>query len=183
MFNDYTPNPLARSSATPLPHSTHRGMKAIVRRARLEHLAMELLRISNALRLPVPVEEIYQKPPYDLWHIDPHMPAPYLTFSNDPLQNRLETGRAIARLIGECQWATRLRLLGDSPLSAGEVEVFALAVLMPTALLAGLNERQRNPSSVSMLFQLPLIETTVRLAELGYLSPADKLPVSNKPTS
>jgi hypothetical protein len=157
-------------------------MKAIVRRARIEHLAMELLRLSDALRLPVPVEQIYLNPPQQLWKIDSSQATIYSPVGDDPSRVRLEIARAIARLVGESRWETRVRFLGEKPFSPGEVEVFAIALLMPTALLAGLNERQRAPGVVETLFQIPSTEATVRLAELGYLSPGNSHHIGDGPT-
>jgi hypothetical protein len=182
MYDDYTPHPTARTTPTPLP-TTHRGLKAIVRRARLEHLSAELLRLTNALRLPIPVEEIYLNPPQNLWSTDPNWELVYALPEEDLYQRRLEIARIVARLAGEAQWDLRIRLLGEKPFSASEVEVFALSLMLPTGLLAGINERQRVPSSVSHIFQVPLTEATVRLGELGYLSPENSHPVTDRPTS
>ncbi len=170
MFDDYTPHPMARNLPTPFTTSD-RGLRNIVRRARLEHLTAELLRLSGALRLPVPIEEVYLNPPQNLWITDPNWEQIYALSQDIPYQRRLDIARIVARLCGEAQWDLRVRLLGEKPFSDGEVEVFALSLMLPTGLLAGINERQRTPSSVSHIFQVPLIEATVRLGELGYLAP------------
>jgi hypothetical protein len=178
MYDDHTPNPAVQVIPTSLP-PTHRGMKAIVRRARLEHLAMELLRLGNALRLPVPVERLYEYPPLRLWRIDPRQTSEFVMISEDYLQNRLNITRAVARLVGESQWEARIRMIGDAPFSSNEVEVFTMALLMPTALLAGISEKQRTPAFVSTIFQVPIAEATMRLGELGYLSPLDNSAARN----
>jgi hypothetical protein len=169
------PHPVARTSPTPLP-GPHRSTRAMVRRARLEHLATELLRLGNALRPPVPVEDLYRQPPQQLWLIDPGEPP----LANDPERTlsdsywpRLEIARAVARRVSQCVWPLRIQLLGPQPLAANEINLFALALLLPTGLLAGISERQRSPQTVSIIFQTPLKETTLRLAELGYISPAE----------
>lgn len=170
MHNDQTPQPpLPPISA---PGRVSRGSKAIVRRARLEHLAAEFLRLGNALRLPVPIQRLYENPPMRLWQIAPSTEPPiYVTASGDNLTKaRLEMGRAVARLLAESRWEMRLRLLGDQPLSPGEEDVLALALLLPTMLLAGINERQRTATSVALIFQVPYREAAARLTELGYAS-------------
>lgn len=178
MYDDLTPNPVNQVVSLSAPN-TNRGMKAIVRRARLEHLAMELLRLSNSLRLPVPVERIYEYPPLRLWHIDPRQTSEYVMTSEDYLQNRLNMARAVARLVGESPWEARVRLIGDLPFSPNEADIFATALLMPTALLAGISERQRTPAFVSTIFQVPIAEATMRLGEMGYLTPVESSPPSN----
>jgi hypothetical protein len=138
----------------------------MVRRARLEHLATELLRLGAALRPPVPVEDLYTHPPHLLWHPDNAIHQP-----DDPYQARLEIARTIAQHVSASSWPLRIQLLGPQPLAAGEIELFALALLLPTGLLSGVNENQRTPSAISTIFQVPIKATTLRLAELGYLAP------------
>lgn len=170
------PHPVARTTPTPLP-APHRDTRAIVRRARLEHLAAELLRLGDALRPPVPVEDLYRRPPYDFWQIDPADPLLArrpARASSDPYQHRMEIARGIAQQVSGCAWPLRIQLLGPQPLVSGEIDLFALALLLPTALLAGINAQQRHPQTVATIFQTPLKETTLRLAELGYLSPAEQ---------
>lgn len=168
MHNDQTPPP-------PLPPVSasgrmSRGPKAIVRRARLEHLAAEFLRLGNALRLPVPIQRLYENPPMGLWRIAPtNEPPIYVTASEDNLAKaRLEMARAVARLIAETRWDLRIRLMENKPFSSGEEDVLALALLLPTKLLAGINERQRTATSVALIFQVPYHEAAARLTELGY---------------
>lgn len=168
MHNDQTPHPhLPPISA---PGRLNCGSKAIVRRARLEHLAAEFLRLGDALRLPVPIQRLYENPPLRLWKIEPSgEPSIYVSASEDNLvKARLEIARAIARLLGESAWEMRIRLLGDKRLSVGEVDVLALALLLPTMLLSGISERQRTATSVALIFQVPYPEAAARLTELGY---------------
>lgn len=157
----------------------------MVRRARLEHLATELLRLSNALRLPVPIEGIYTHPPLNLWQT-PASPLPLNAAAvlGDMCQARWETARAVAAQVCKSAWPLRASLMGDSPLPDAEIDLLAVALLLPTALLAGINERQRSdPALVSTLFQAPLSAVTVRLAELGYLSPTARAAAQNDSTT
>lgn len=180
MYNDHTPDAFARTSPTPVATKGH-TMKIIARRARIEHMAVELLRLGNVLRLPVPVEEIYLSPPLQLWQINaPRWP----TLSSDPEEKfaqRLELARSIARLVGESGWTTRIRLMGRKPLTPDDVETFAATLLVPTALLSALNARQRSPQTVAALFQVPLEAAIRRLAELGYLPHEASEPPTDPP--
>ncbi|MBN1681716.1 MAG: hypothetical protein JW966_15655 [Anaerolineae bacterium] len=174
MYNDHTPIPLTHPLPTVQPAAasfvTNRGMQAIIRRARLEYLATQLLTLSRALRLPVPIEDILYSPPLDLWHINPDQPPPCLMQTHDPLIKRLEMARTVARLVGESGWEPRQRLLGSQSFSRNESDIFCMALLIPTALLAGLNEQQRLPGRVSCLFQVPDEQAAIRLVELGYVA-------------
>ncbi|NDJ76881.1 MAG: hypothetical protein GYB65_11535 [Chloroflexi bacterium] len=171
MYNDETPLP--PKDLNDLTTTRYRGLRKLVHRARLERLAAELLRMGDALRVPVPIDRLFHNPPQRLWRIDPQQPLVYLTPPNEPLYYRLEIARAVARLTGEANWEVRTKLIGEQPFSASEVEVFALALLLPTALLANLNQQQRNVTTIAKLFQVPLPETTARLTELGYIRPPE----------
>ncbi len=167
------PQRVARTTPTPLP-AHHRDTRSMVRRARLEHLATELLRLGNALRPPVPVEELYAQPPYRLWPTEPGDPLMRPAANpgvEDRPQRRLDIARAIAERVSTSSWPLRIQLLGPHPLALAEIELFALALLLPTGLLSGINEHQRTPSAIATIFQTPLKESTLRLGELGYLTP------------
>jgi hypothetical protein len=169
MYNDYTPNAFARTSPTPTASRGH-TMKIIARRARIEHMAVELLQLSGSLRLPVPVDEIYSRPPLQLWAVDPERAPQLAPPTDDPFAQRLTTARAIARLVGESAWSTRVRLMSSKPLTADDIDTFAATLLVPTALLSALNSRQRAPQIVAVLFQVPISTAIKRLTELGYLA-------------
>ncbi len=169
MYNDYTPNAFARTSPTPMAPHGH-TMKIIARRARIEHMAVELLQLSGSLRLPVPVEEIYAHPPLQLWVIDPERTPALTAPSDEPFAQRQTIALAIARLVGESVWSTRVRLMSSKPFTPDDITTFAATLLVPTALLSALNNRQRAPQVVSALFQVPLATAIKRLTELGYLT-------------
>ncbi|WP_119066983.1 hypothetical protein [Aggregatilinea lenta] len=174
MYNDYTPSAFARSSPTPMAPHGH-TMKIIARRARIEHMAVELLRLSSSLRLPVPVEEIYAHPPLQLWIVDPDRTPPLAPPSDETFAGRQSIAQAIARLVGESAWTTRVRLMSTKPFTPDDIATFADTLLVPTALLSALNDRQRAPQIVSALFQVPLSTAVKRLTELGYLTADPKI--------
>src|SRR5690606_501818 len=148
--------------------STHRGSRVSVHRVRLEHLAVELLRVSGALRLPVPVEALWQHPPHGLW--DPqsenfalYPPRP----GDDPYAGRWRIATAIANAVSGTAWVNKVHLMGAVPFNEADRQVFARALLVPTPLLSTLSERQKSPERIHNIFQVPLAEAKVRLEELG----------------
>jgi hypothetical protein len=166
--------PLPTSSqpgVNPLPvrTTTQQNRRTMVRRARIEHLALELLRLADAVRLPVPVDSLWRFPPSDLW------PAPAVTQQtiiidpDNPYLPRYITAREIARALGESAWEAKKRLLGNDPLSDDETHMFAVALLMPTPLFTNLSERQKQPHIVASIFQVPQPLAETRLRDLGYL--------------
>ncbi|MBN1200212.1 MAG: hypothetical protein JXJ20_00010 [Anaerolineae bacterium] len=167
MHNDPLLPPLAPTAAS-LP-TIHRSLKSTVRRVRIEHLATELLRQSEALRLPVPIVQVYTNPPPGLWYAGSNMLPPPPT--NGTFYERMDTARSIAQLVDASQWEPSRRMIGRHPLSPGEIEIFAIALLMPAILLARMNNRQRTPAIIATIFQVPEMEAAVRLSELGYFAP------------
>ena len=162
MHNTPTPSPLTSTS-------TQRGRLRIARRARIEHLAMSLLRLADAVRLPVPVDSIWRSPPEALWTPPSAGRETLLDDPEAPFLPRLKTARQIARFVDESAWALRERLLGKQAMTADERDIFAQALLMPTALLATLSAHQRRPAIVSRIFQVPEKLAEERLHDLGYL--------------
>lgn len=165
MTDHPTPPSDSRRTPTSVQRRSTRGM---VRRARIEHLAAELLRLGDALRLPVPAEDLYRTPPQHLWPGGVDHPAG--GDQVDPYGGRWEIARAVGRAVSDSAWPLRAQLLGDQPLAESEIDLFAIALLLPTALLAGISEQQRSqPETVARLSQVPLKHTALRLGELGYL--------------
>ncbi len=167
------------SRATPMTHtptppapaatSTQRGRRIMVRRARIEHLSMELLRLAEALRLPVPVDAIWHTPPAGLWLPPASGQQTLVEDADNPYLPRFSTARDIAHLVNESDWAIKNRLLGSNLMSSDERTTFAIALLMPTALLATLARQQLRPNLVAHIFQVPEELATNRLYDLGYL--------------
>jgi hypothetical protein len=151
---------------TPLPSSTtgstHRGRRGLVHRVRLEHLATELLRVVGVLRIPVDIEKLWQQPPHNLWP-----PPDDVLVGDDPHQRRWQIARSVAELVGRSAWIAKLQLVGKEPFNEDDINIFARALLMPTPLLAGLSPRQKMPPLAQTIFQVPLIQAEIRLAELG----------------
>ena len=118
MHNDQTPHPhLPPISA---PGRLNRGSKAIVRRARLEHLAAEFLRLGDALRLPVPSSASMKIRRCACGRSTiQRKPSIYVTASEDNLAKAPARNRPrIARLLGRIG-------LGDADQTAGRKAFFA----------------------------------------------------------
>jgi hypothetical protein len=161
-----TPVPHLRSPAN--PSTFHQGLKAMARRARLEYLATELLRLAGALRMPVPILELYHEPPGELWQAATHEYAA-ITQGDDLAYLRIEVAREIAAKLDESEWEPRQRLFGGKHFAPDDIDALARTMLIPSALLAGISERQRTPAIVARIFQVPEPEAAARLHELGYL--------------
>ncbi len=159
-----TPTPLPASATG----STHRGSRVLVHRVRLEHLAVELLRLADALRLPVPIETVWRRPPQALWNpVSEAASGQGAAHDDDPYRARWLAAVAIARAVGGSTWVAKVRLMGAAPFSDADCQVFARALLMPTPLIGRLSERQKSPELVHTIFQAPMAEAKVRLQELG----------------
>lgn len=164
------------TSSTPGPEPRHAPKSpsavGMVRRARLEFVAADLLRQAHALYLPVPVDDLLVQPPLDLWHVDLLRMTPFPAVG--AYERRMITARLIAQQVSAATWNQRVLLLGPQPFTEAEIEVFAIALLLPTTLLATLNMQQLSPENVARLFEVPPAIALQRLAELGYLDAADQ---------
>ncbi len=164
-MTDCTPTPSSLAAS-----NTPQNRRVIARRARIEYLAMELLRLANAVRLPVPVDGLWRNPPASLWP-PPHAQMQTLADDqDDPTVLRYRTAREIAGFVSDSRWPEKERLLGGKPLDGDERHHFAIALLMPTALVASLSARQvGDPPLVAQIFQVPLKLAEQRLRELNHL--------------
>lgn len=159
-----TPTPPNRGTQAQSPGT---GKFAVVRRARVEHLAAELLRQADAMRIPVPVEQLMQQPPLGLW------PASQVEIPANAIDTRLAVAHLIARKAGESNWPARVKLFGQRAFSASEIAMFVVALLLPSPLLNNLNAQQRTPEAVAQMFQVPREMAAQRLDELGYNRPTN----------
>ena len=149
--------------------STLHGRRAIVRRARIERLAMELLRLADAARLPVPVDTLWHSPPPGLWPPPSTSQQTLVEDTDNPYLTRFITAREIAAFVNQSDRGIKEQLLGSTPMDDEERTLFAIALLMPTALLATLSRRQLMPDRVAHIFQVPAALAEQRLRELDYL--------------
>ncbi len=166
-----TPTPHIEPSSLPNPTSSTRpSTRTLVRKVRLEHLAVELLRLGDALRLPVPIDSLWKDPPLGLWVPDPEtITVTAMITDEDPYTPRLMTARDIAVRVGKGSWSIKVKLLGSEPFSDEDVTIFARALLIPSQLIFRLSERQKTPENVSIIFQVPRSEAEQRLVELGLM--------------
>ncbi len=161
---------------TPLPlsatGSTRRRHRRVIHRVRLEHLAVELLRITGTLRLPVPVEALWQNPPNTLWDkpsAETIVAGATPAIKADTYPARWEAAVKLAVAAGSTLWSPKVRLLGEAPFTDADVYIFARALLVPTPLIARLSERQKTLEMIHTIFQAPLEEVEIRLEGLGML--------------
>ncbi len=141
----------------------------MVRRARIERLAMELLRVADAVRLPVPVDALWHSPPPGFWLPPSSGQQTLVEDTDNPYLPRFTTAREIAAFVNQSNWGIKEQLLGSTPMDDEERTTFAVALLMPTALLATLSRRQLMPDLVARIFQVPVALAEQRLRELDYL--------------
>lgn len=137
-------------------------LHAVVRRARIEHIAAELLRVADAMRAPVAVTDLYQQPPINLW------PATTAQVPAHTPELRMAVARLIAQKVGDSNWSLRHKLVSARPFSASEIEMFAIALLLPSTLISSLSARQHTPDGIAQLFQVPYNVAAQRLRDLGY---------------
>lgn len=130
---------------------------------------MELLRLTESLRLPVPVDGIWRNPPQALWEAPEPSTQTLVSDADNPYYPRYMTAREIARHISESTWERKIALLGEETLDDEELHAFAVALLIPTALFATTSQRQRTPAMIARLFQVPEKIAHERLHDLGHL--------------
>lgn len=133
----------------------------------LEPIAEELARAFGVEAPPIPLETMLQKPRDKMWkEVDiTQLSGSFLSIS-DRYAPRMSLARMLARHVTSSQWG-RERGLPDLIADQDQIHTFARMLVMPRAMIESLNKASRNPTTMSMQFEVPEEDARLRLQELN----------------
>ena len=139
---------------------------------RLENAASELITIFNIQSPPIPIDSILQEPREKMWEeVDISQLSGTFLSVKDHYSPRMSLARLLARHIITNQWGAE-RGIPEQLLENDEgVRVFARMLIMPAEMVKALSSGARNPTAMSMHFEVP--EEVARL-RLQYLHHPDQ---------
>ncbi len=136
----------------------------------LEHLeaaAAELIEVFEIHSPPVPVESMLQNPRPDMWEeVDISQLSGTFLSIKDHYSPRMSLARLLARHIIASEWG-RSRGIPNILSDDSAVRAFARMLIMPASMVRALSAGARNPTAMSMHFEVPEEDSRLRLQELG----------------
>ncbi len=136
---------------------------------RLEVIAAEVMRLFHVKAPPVPLENMLQQPPGDLWErVDLSQLTANFWSIRDTYAPRMSIARLLARHLVNSPWGEE-KNLPELIQSEQDVRAFARMLVMPVEMIRGLNTGARTAVAISMNFEIPEEDAQKRLIEVaGY---------------
>jgi hypothetical protein len=133
----------------------------------LEIVASEVIETFDIKAPPVPIESMLQHPKPGMWEeVDiTRLSGGFLSIK-DPYSPRMSLTRLLARHIIQSQWG-QTRKMQDIVTSDTDVHTFARMLIMPLAMVRALSNSARNPTTMSLHFEVPEDDARQRLIELS----------------
>ncbi len=137
------------------------------KRQQLEAVATELVEEFDILAPPVPIESMLRQPKDNMWkEIDVNQLSGSFTNILELYSPRMSLARLLVRHIANSSWGQERGLnliLKDEE----TVQAFARMLIMPQEMMQALSPGARNPTAMSMHFEVPEEAARQRLVELG----------------
>lgn len=133
----------------------------------LEAHTAELLAAFGITAPPVPVETMLQKPLPGMWdEVDVAQLSGTFLSLRTQYSPRMSMARLLARHVAVCPWGKERDLL---PVLKNDelLRAFARMLLMPASLIERLSSGARNPTIMSIHFEVPEDDARQRLQELA----------------
>lgn len=132
----------------------------------LEAVAQEVVEAFEVYAPPVPIETMLQRPVNGMWEeLDVSQLSGSFLSIKDRYSPRMSLARLLARHIASSAWGEAQGL--DDVLTDKQLELaFARMLIMPEEMVMGLTAGARNPTAMSMHFEVPAEDAQLRLQEL-----------------
>jgi hypothetical protein len=134
---------------------------------RLEACTAALLEAFNITAPPVPIESMLQRPLPGMWEqVDVTQLSGTFLSMKSQYSPRMSLARLLARHVTVCPWGKERNLL---PVLKNDdlLRVFARMLIMPRGMIEGLSSGARNPTAMSMHFEVPEEDARQRLQDVA----------------
>lgn len=134
---------------------------------KLERIASELIQTFDITAPPIPVESMLQNPKENMWKsVDISQLSGTFLSIRDFYSPRMSVARMLARHIADSEWGKERDLFQLLYTDENNIKVFARMLVMPMEMVAELNSASRNPTTMSLYFEVPEDDARLRLQEL-----------------
>ena len=132
---------------------------------KLEAIAAEILKLFNIVSPPVPIETMLQHPKENMWEeLDINQLSGSFLSIREYYSPRMSLARLLARHIASSPWG-RERGMFQLMTDEDTVRAFARMLIMPLDMVRNLSTAARNPTAMSMHFEVPEEDARMRLQE------------------
>ncbi len=133
----------------------------------LEAIAQEVIDSFEVTAPPVPIETMLQKPPNNMWsEVDVNQLSGNFLNIKDRYSPRMSLARLLTRHILSSEWGAQ-RGLPTLITHTDHVQAFARMLVMPREMITAMTTGGRNPTSMSIHFEVPEEDALKRLQELA----------------
>lgn len=134
----------------------------------LEDIAAELLELYAIVAPPVPVELILQHPKDNLWgEVDISQLSGSFLNVREHYSPRMSMARLLARHVAYSEWGRARKVFEILKKDPKLIQIFARMLIMPYDMVMGLSSAARNPTAMSMHFEVPEEDARLRLQEMS----------------
>ncbi|MBZ0300301.1 MAG: hypothetical protein K8J31_11185 [Anaerolineae bacterium] len=133
----------------------------------LEAIATEVIETFEIKGPPVPIESMLQRPKEGMWEeLDITKLSGGFLSVKDPYSPRMSLTRLLARHIIGSDWG-RARRMNEIVKTEEAIHAFARMLIMPSNMIRALSLSARNPTAMSLHFEVPEDDARQRLVELS----------------
>jgi hypothetical protein len=133
----------------------------------LETIASEVIETFEIKAPPVPIESMLQHPGSGMWQeVEITKLSGGFLSLKDPYSPRMSLTRLLARHIISSDWG-QARHMQQMVKSEEDIHAFARMLIMPLSMVRALSSSARNPTTMSLHFEVPEEDARHRLTELS----------------
>lgn len=134
---------------------------------KLESIATKLIETFDINSPPVPIESMLQYPKADMWReVDINQLSGSFISIKEHFSPRMSLARLLARHIVTSEWGKQHEL-SDLRHDDNSLRAFARMLIMPMGMVRALSSGARNPTALSIHFEVPEEDARLRLEELA----------------
>ncbi|MDX1995698.1 MAG: hypothetical protein SF029_25165 [bacterium] len=134
----------------------------------LEAIATALINMYEITAPPVPVETILQQPKDGMWEqVDLNQMSGTFLSVKDLYSPRMSLARLLARHVSNSYWGEERGLPDLIHNDEQKLRSFARMLIMPADLIEALSTAARNPTAMSLQFEVPEEDAKLRLSEFA----------------
>lgn len=135
--------------------------------AQLERIAVDLVAAFDVDAPPVPIESMLQHPRDGMWEqVDINQLSGTFMSIRDRYSPRMSLARLLARHVTNSAWGSERGLLGILHKDETNIHAFARMLVMPQNMVNTLSAAARNPTTMSLQFEVPEDDARQRLLDM-----------------
>ncbi|MEQ8677587.1 MAG: hypothetical protein RLP44_13680 [Aggregatilineales bacterium] len=134
---------------------------------KLEKIALELITSYEITTPPVPIESMLKNPKDGMWkQVDVNQLSGSFISVKDRYSPRMSLARLLVRHVATSEWGKERQLQQLLIQDENHIYAFARMLVMPASMISSLSTASRNPTMISMKFEVPEDDARQRMFDL-----------------